>query len=42
MDDQDLKKLRDNLAKYNPGDETADKIVSAEAVTDGVSKPRLR
>lgn len=28
-DDPDLKKLRDNLAKYNPGEETVDKIVSA-------------
>lgn len=29
MDDPNLQKLRDNLAKYNPGEETADKIVSA-------------
>jgi DNA uptake protein ComE-like DNA-binding protein len=28
-DDPNLTKLRDNLAKYNPGQETADKIVSA-------------
>ncbi len=28
-DDPDLTKLRDNLAKYNPGQETTDKIVSA-------------
>jgi hypothetical protein len=28
-DDPDLTKLRDNLAKYNPGEETTDKIVSA-------------
>ncbi len=28
-DDPDLTKLRDNLAKYNPGQETVDKIVSA-------------
>jgi hypothetical protein len=30
-DDQNLTKLRDNLAKYNPGQETTDKIVSALA-----------
>jgi hypothetical protein len=30
-DDPDLTKLRDNLAKYNPGQETTDKIVSALA-----------
>jgi hypothetical protein len=29
MDDPNLQKLRDNLAKYNPGQETVDKIVSA-------------
>jgi hypothetical protein len=29
MDDPNLQKLRDNLAKYNPGEETVDKIVSA-------------
>ena len=29
--DPDLSKLRDNLAKYNPGQETTDKIVSALA-----------
>ena len=29
MDDPNLQKLRDNLAKYNPGEETLDKIVSA-------------
>lgn len=28
-DDPNLTKLRDNLAKYNPGAETVDKIVSA-------------
>jgi hypothetical protein len=28
-DDPNLGKLRDNLAKYNPGQETVDKIVSA-------------
>ncbi len=28
-DDPDLGKLRQNLAKYNPGQETTDKIVSA-------------
>lgn len=28
-DDPDLKSLRQNLAKYNPGQETVDKIVSA-------------
>jgi hypothetical protein len=28
-DDPDLTKLRDNLAKYNPDEETTDKIVSA-------------
>lgn len=28
-DDPDLTKLRQNLAKYNPGEETTDKIVSA-------------
>ncbi|RDH79445.1 hypothetical protein DVS77_04215 [Mycolicibacterium moriokaense] len=28
-DDPNLTKLRDNLAKYNPGEETVDKIVSA-------------
>ena len=28
-DDPDLTKLRQNLAKYNPGQETTDKIVSA-------------
>ena len=28
-DDANLTKLRDNLAKYNPGQETTDKIVSA-------------
>jgi hypothetical protein len=28
-DDADLTSLRDNLAKYNPGQETIDKIVSA-------------
>jgi hypothetical protein len=28
-DDPNLQKLRDNLAKYNPGDETVNKIVSA-------------
>jgi hypothetical protein len=28
-DDPDLTKLRDNLAKYNPGEETTDTIVSA-------------
>jgi hypothetical protein len=28
-DDPDLAKLRQNLAKYNPGEETTDKIVSA-------------
>jgi len=28
-DDPNLTKLRDNLAKYNPGQETVDKIVSA-------------
>ena len=28
-DDPNLQKLRDNLAKYNPGEETVDKIVSA-------------
>ena len=28
-DDPNLQKLRDNLAKYNPGAETVDKIVSA-------------
>jgi ABC-type glycerol-3-phosphate transport system substrate-binding protein len=27
--DPNLQKLRDNLAKYNPGEETVDKIVSA-------------
>jgi hypothetical protein len=27
--DSGLTKLRDNLAKYNPGQETVDKIVSA-------------
>lgn len=30
-DDPDLTKLRENLAKYNPGQETTDKIVSALA-----------
>jgi len=30
-DDPNLSKLRDNLAKYNPGQETTDKIVSALA-----------
>jgi DNA uptake protein ComE-like DNA-binding protein len=30
-DDPDLAKLRQNLAKYNPGQETTDKIVSALA-----------
>jgi hypothetical protein len=29
MDDPNLQKLRDSLAKYNPGQETVDKIVSA-------------
>jgi ABC-type glycerol-3-phosphate transport system substrate-binding protein len=29
MDDPNLQKLRDDLAKYNPGEETVDKIVSA-------------
>jgi hypothetical protein len=29
MDDPNLQKLRDNLAKYNPGEETVTKIVSA-------------
>jgi hypothetical protein len=29
IDDPNLTKLRDNLAKYNPGQETTDKIVSA-------------
>jgi hypothetical protein len=29
MDDPNLQQLRDNLAKYNPGEETLDKIVSA-------------
>jgi ABC-type Fe3+-hydroxamate transport system substrate-binding protein len=29
MDDPNLQKLRDNLAKYNPGEETLEKIVSA-------------
>jgi hypothetical protein len=28
-DDMNLTKLRDNLAKYNPGQETTDKIVAA-------------
>jgi DNA uptake protein ComE-like DNA-binding protein len=28
-DDPNLTKLRDNLAKYNPGQETLDKIISA-------------
>ena len=28
-DDANLNKLRENLAKYNPGQETVDKIVSA-------------
>jgi hypothetical protein len=28
-DDPKLTKLRENLAKYNPGEETVDKIVSA-------------
>lgn len=28
-DDPDLAKLRQNLAKYNPGQQTVDKIVSA-------------
>ncbi|KUI22096.1 hypothetical protein AU195_07315 [Mycobacterium sp. IS-1496] len=28
-DDPDLQKLRDNLAKYNPGEDTVNKIVSA-------------
>ncbi|WP_343938561.1 hypothetical protein [Pseudonocardia zijingensis] len=28
-DDPDLGKLREKLAKYNPGQETTDKIVSA-------------
>jgi hypothetical protein len=28
-DDPNLQKLRENLAKYNPGEETLDKIVSA-------------
>ena len=28
-DDANLTKLRDNLVKYNPGQETTDKIVSA-------------
>jgi hypothetical protein len=28
-DDPDLTRLRDNLAKYNPGQETTDEIVSA-------------
>jgi hypothetical protein len=28
-DDPNLTKLRENLAKYNPGQETVDKIVSA-------------
>jgi hypothetical protein len=28
-DDPNMTKLRDNLAKYNPGQETVDKIVSA-------------
>lgn len=28
-DDPNLSELRDNLAKYNPGEETTDKIVSA-------------
>jgi hypothetical protein len=28
-DDPNLSKLRENLAKYNPGQETVDKIVSA-------------
>ncbi|GAA3092043.1 hypothetical protein [Streptosporangium carneum] len=28
-DDPDLTSLRENLAKYNPGEETVDKIVSA-------------
>jgi hypothetical protein len=28
-DDPNLSKLRENLAKYNPGQETTDKIVSA-------------
>ena len=28
-DDPNLQELRDNLAKYNPGEETVDKIVSA-------------
>ncbi|MDY6871800.1 MAG: hypothetical protein SV966_15270 [Actinomycetota bacterium] len=28
-DDPNLQKLRDNLAKYNPGQDTVDKIVSA-------------
>ncbi len=27
--DSNLTKLRDNLLKYNPGEETTDKIVSA-------------
>ena len=30
-DDPNLAKLRENLAKYNPGQETTDKIVSALA-----------
>ena len=30
-DDPNLTKLRENLAKYNPGQETTDKIVSALA-----------
>ena len=29
MDDPNLQKLRDNLAKYNPGQETLEKIISA-------------
>lgn len=29
MDDPNLQKLRDNLAKYNPGGETLEKIISA-------------
>jgi hypothetical protein len=29
MDDPNLQKLRDNLAKYNPGEETLEKIISA-------------
>lgn len=28
-DDPNLQKLRDNLAKYNPGEENVNKIVSA-------------